>query len=337
MMRRNLMKALHFDGKELQEVEKPVPQPADDEVLIRVHYAGICNTDLEILKGYMDFRGTPGHEFVGTVVQSPDARLTGRRVVGEINLACGRCEYCRQGLGRHCPHRTVLGIAGKDGAFAEYLTLPIANVHVVPDSVSELQAVFTEPLAAACEILEQLHILPEYRVLVLGDGKLAQLIARVLHLYTDKLWVVGKHPQKLALLEEQGIATLTLEQVRQKTDRYHVVVEATGSFSGWELALQKVRPRGFLVLKSTLAGEQSLNLAPVVIDEITVVGSRCGPFPMALHLLERHRVQTDDLISAVVPFAQWRRAFDLARESESLKVILDMKGGLPNGSLRNRG
>lgn len=317
------MKALHFDGKKLSLKEKQKPVPAKGEALIRVVYAGICNTDLEIMRGYMGFRGTPGHEFIGIVEEAETGDLVGRRVVGEINLACGECEFCRQGLERHCPNRTVLGIAGKDGAFAEYLTLPEQNLHPVAQSISDLQAVFTEPLAAACEIPEQLHILPEYRVLLLGDGKLAQLIARVLHLHTARLLVVGKHPEKLNRLKECGIATCLLKNFQEPDRWFHVVVEATGSWGAWELALKKVRPCGYLVLKSTYAGENAFNPAPIVIHEITVLGSRCGPFDAALHLLENKLVDPSDLLTRVFPVSEWRQAFELAKNSESLKVVLE--------------
>ncbi|HFE65504.1 MAG TPA: alcohol dehydrogenase [Caldithrix sp.] len=317
------MKALHFDGKNLSLVEKSKPVPAKGEALVRVVYAGICNTDLEIMKGYMGFRGTPGHEFVGIVEQAETAELVGKRVVGEINLACGKCGFCRQGLERHCPNRTVLGIAGKDGAFAEYLTLPEQNLHPVARSISDLQAVFTEPLAAACEIPEQLHILPDYRVLLLGDGKLAQFIARVLHLHSAHLLVVGKHPEKLNRLKERGIATCLLDDFKEPDQSFQVVVEATGSWGAWELALKKVRPRGVLVLKSTYAGENRFNPAAIVIQEITVIGSRCGPFNAALHLMENNLIDPSDLLTRVFPVSEWRQAFELAKNPESLKVVLE--------------
>ncbi len=317
------MKALHFDGQKLALVEKPTPRPKSGEVLIRVRYAGICNTDLEILEGYMGFTGTIGHEFVGEVTQAPDVNLLGKTVVGEINISCGRCEFCLQGLGRHCPNRTVLGILGKDGAMAEYLTLPLSNVHVVPPGVSELQAVFTEPLAAACEITEQLEILSDYRILVIGDGKLAQLVARVLALRNDRVLVVGKHPSKLDLLKKVGIATLTRSEFGESRQQFDLVVEATGSWDGWAMALQAVKPRGFVVLKSTYVGEQPFNPAPLVINEITMVGSRCGPFTPALHLLRKQAVDPRDLISAVFPLEAWEEAFNRAQEADSLKVLLE--------------
>ena len=317
------MKALHFDGKKLTLVEKPKPVPAADEVLIKVRYAGICNTDLEILKGYLNFTGTLGHEFVGIVERTTDPNLMGKLVVGEINLACGSCDFCLQGMGRHCPNRTVLGIMGKDGAMAEYLTLPLSNVHVVPPGVGELQAVFTEPLAAACEITEQLEILSDYRVLVIGDGKLAQLIARVLALYSDRLLVVGKHASKLALLKAQGISVVELKDFGERRQQFDLVVEATGSWDGWEMALTAVKPRGFVVLKSTYVGEKPFNPAPLVINEITVIGSRCGPFSTALHLLRKQVVDPRDLITDVFPLERWQDAFARAKEPESLKVLIE--------------
>ncbi len=317
------MKALHFDGKSLCLTEKEIPRPGKGESLIKIRYAGICNTDLEILKGYMAFTGTIGHEFVGTVEKSGNPDLIGKRVVGEINLACGKCEFCLQGLDRHCPNRTVLGIAGKDGALAEYVTLPDRNLHVVPPEVSDLKAVFTEPLAAACEITEQLQILPEYRVLVLGDGKLAQLIARVLSIYTDKLLVVGKHLHKLKLLKDLEITGVVLSEFKEKEQSFHLVVEATGSWEGWETALRFVRPRGFLVLKSTYAGEHIFNPAPLVINEITVVGSRCGPFIPALQLLKRGAVDPSDLVQKIYRIDEWEEAFRLAQDPKSLKVLIE--------------
>ncbi len=317
------MKALHFDGEKLNLIEKEKPALSNGDALIRMNYAGICNTDLEILNGYMGFTGTPGHEFVGTVVNSSTATLIGKRVVGEINLACGECDFCVKGLSRHCVNRRVLGISGKDGALAEYMTLPERNLHAVPEEISDISAVFTEPLAAACEINEQLEILPEYHVLIIGDGKLAQLIARVVSLYTDKLRVVGKHRRKLDLLKRLNIDTVELKDFNDKKLSYHVVIEATGNWQGWELALEMVRPRGFLVLKSTFAEPHSFNTAPLVVNEITVVGSRCGPFSDAIHFLRRGVVEPTDLVSDILPFSQWEKGFKLAQEPESLKVIFE--------------
>lgn len=317
------MKALSFDGKNLSEVECPIPKPAANEVLIKTIFAGICNTDLEIMEGYMKFQGIPGHEFVGKVAESPDLNFMGKQVVGEINLACGKCDFCLQGLGMHCSHRSVLGIKDKDGVFAEYLTLPIQNVHVVPSEIDKLKAVFVEPLAAACEVMEQIHILPDYRVLVIGDGKLAQLIARVLNLYTDNLLIVGKHPQKIELLTQNNIPAVHLNDFRPEKTKYHVVVEATGNWDGWGMAMELVRPRGFVVLKSTYVGAQSFNPAPLVINEVAVIGSRCGPFKKALYHLQKETVDPLDLVTKVLPFSKWQKAFELAKKPDTLKVILE--------------
>ncbi len=317
------MKALQFDGQKLGLVDSEIPVPGRKEALIKVSYAGICNTDLEILRGYMGFTGILGHEFVGRVERAANPTLVGKHVVGEINLACGNCDFCRQGLGRHCPNRSVLGILNKDGAMAEYVTLPVQNLHVVPGDVGELSAVFTEPLAAACEIIEQLEILPEYRVLILGDGKLAQLVAQVLSLYTENLLLVGKHPEKLGLLRKSNLQSVLLKDFDSPEQSFHVVVEATGSWAGWELGLKMVRPRGFLVLKSTYAQDHPFNLAPVVINEINVLGSRCGSFSDALHFLRKKAVDTESLISGIFPVAQWEDAFHLAQKPEALKVLLE--------------
>ena len=291
------MQALYWDGHELSlNLSYPAPQAskiedrkskiagktgdrpesANDQVaLIKVHLAGICSTDLQIFKGYMDFRGVPGHEFVGSVVEGP-LELIQKRVVGEINFACGRCDYCARGLGRHCPSRSVMGILGADGAFAEFLSVPVPNLHLVSESVSDEEAVFTEPLAAAFEILEQVQLNPGDEVLVLGDGKLSFLCAQVLRLASANVALVGKHLDKLKLIKRSGVRTMLLSDWKPK--QFDVVVEATGSPSGLQLAMSAVRPRGTLVLKTTIAGEHKVLLAPLVINEITVVGSRCGPF-----------------------------------------------------------
>lgn len=320
------MKALVFENNRLRLAQKEVPLPQNDEALIRVSHAGICNTDLEIMRGYMGFSGVLGHEFAGVVEQANDPRWLNKRVVGEINLACGKCSLCRRGMGKHCPNRTVLGISGKDGVFADYLTLPLRNLHVVPQEIPDLQAVFTEPLAAACEITEQLEILPEQSVLVIGDGKLGQLIARVLSIYCENLVVVGKHPDKLQRLQKLGVQTIALKDFSKPEQSFRVVVEATGSWQGWEFALRQVEPTGFLVLKSTYAGEHRFNPAPLVINEINVIGSRCGPFATALKLLMKGVVDPTDLISGVFSLDEWEQAFQLAQKPESLKVVFEMPG-----------
>ncbi len=318
------MKALIFDGKTLQLSRVSTPTPGRHEALVRVRYAGICNTDIEILRGYMNFTGIIGHEFVGVVQACPYQDLIGKTVVGEINIACGKCEFCLKGMKNHCPNRTVLGIKDKDGVMAEYVTLPIANLHVLPPKISALEGVFVEPLAAACEILEQVDIQPEYRVLLIGDGKLAQLIARVLHLNTTNLIVIGKHRTKLQLLEELGIATVLLNQAKFEPKSFHMVIEATGNPSGLSLALQYIRPRGFLILKSTYYGEHPFNPAQIVIDELNVIGSRCGPFPRAISLLEHREVLVEPLISGIYPLTRWQTAFEKAQSSRALKIILQI-------------
>ena len=262
----------------LEEVEKPKRQI--NESLIRVELAGICNTDIELQKGYMGFEGVLGHEFVGTVVESENKKLLDQRVVGEINLGCRECEWCLSGMSRHCPNRTVLGIERKNGVMADYITLPNENLHIVPDNVSNQQAVFTEPIAAAFEILEQVHFPPDIKVLLLGDGKLGQLIARVLHSAGIDVLVVGKNNLKLNLLKNIGIKTAIFNTY--KPQEFPVVIEATGSVDGFERAVESTKPRGTLVLKSTIAAKSGMNLAMLVVKEITIVGSRCGPFKPAL-------------------------------------------------------
>jgi len=317
------MKALIFDGT-LKLTDTPKPVPPSGEALVRVTTAGICNTDVEITRGYMNFRGVPGHEFVGIVEAADERELIGARVVGEINAGCGQCSWCAQGMERHCPNRTVLGIAGRDGAFAEYLCLPVKNLVRVPDSLSDEIAVFTEPLAAAMEILEQVKIEPSYRVLVLGDGKLGLLVAMVLRLTGCDLVLVGKHRDKLELFARGGGAVLLLDELKSSNERFDVVVEASGSPSGWDLAVSCVKPRGTVVLKSTYHGALNFNPAPLVIDEITVVGSRCGRFGPALRVLDAGLVDPTVLIAAVFPFDQAEEAFQRSQDRGALKILLKM-------------
>jgi threonine dehydrogenase-like Zn-dependent dehydrogenase len=317
------MKALVFDGKiTLQEI--PTPDLAMGEALIKVLMAGICKTDAEITAGYMDFRGVPGHEFVGFVETSPDPELQAARVVGEINAGCGTCSLCRKGMERHCPHRTVLGILGRNGAMAEYITLPVRNLLVVPDGLSNVQAVFTEPLAAALEILEQVHVQPDHHVLVIGDGKLGLLVSMVLRLTGCNLLLVGKHPEKMEILARTGGTAILLEDLQSREDRFDVVVEASGNPSGWELALTRVKPRGTIVLKSTYHQALDFNPSPLVIDEVTVVGSRCGRFGPALRIMEQGLLDPTPLVSAVYPFDKAEEAFERSMEKGVLKVLLQM-------------
>jgi threonine dehydrogenase-like Zn-dependent dehydrogenase len=314
------MRALHWDGSTLRLAEVAVPAAEAETAVVRVQLAGICDTDLELTRGYMGFRGVLGHEFVGMVADGPVAWV-GRRVVGEINFACGRCEYCAGGLARHCSGRRVMGILNADGAFAEYVAVPVANLHAVPDGVPDEAAVFTEPLAAACEIVEQVRIAPGQRCVVLGDGKLGLLAAQVLAQAGAHVLAVGKHDAKLAILARRGIETVRLDTWDRA--RVDVVVEATGSAEGLALAMAAARPRGTLVLKSTVAATAALNLAPLVIDEITVVGSRCGPFAPALGALAAGSVDVSSLIAARYPLRDGVDAMRHAAEPGTLKVVIE--------------
>lgn len=319
------MKALHWDGTSLRLVERAMPsQPAAGEAVVRVHLAGICNTDLEIVRGYMGFRGTPGHEVVGTVVAGPDDWLNAR-VVAEINFACGNCSYCARGLARHCPRRRVMGILDADGGFAEYVTVPVANLHRVPDTIPDRRAVFVEPLAAAYEILEQVAVEPGQSCTVLGDGKLGLLVAQVVAASGAATTAVGKHPDNLAILEARGIETVALaDWNRAPAD---IVIEATGTSEGFSLAIAATRPRGTLVLKSTVAENPNVDLAPIVINEISVVGSRCGPFEPALRALESNAVDVDPLVAATLPLDRAVQAFERASAKGTLKILLDVDSG----------
>src|SRR5262245_652916 len=296
------------------------PESGDDQAaLIKVHLAGICSTDLQIFKGYMGFHGVPGHEFVGSVVEGPQ-ELVSKRVVGEINFACGRCDYCNRGLGRHCPSRSVMGILGADGAFAGFVSVPVTNLHVVPASVSDEEAVLTEPLAAAFEILEQVQVNPGDEVLVLGDGKLGNLCAQVLRLTGANVTALGKHEDKLKLIKRSGGNTMLLSDLQCRP--FDVVVEAMGSASGLELAMSAIRPRGTLVLKSTIAGEHRVSLAPLVINEITVVGSRCGIFPPALEALSEKTISVTPMIEKIYPLSEGIEAVAHAGKPGARKILL---------------
>jgi threonine dehydrogenase-like Zn-dependent dehydrogenase len=287
--------------------------------LVRVRLAGICSTDLQILKGYMGFRGVPGHEFVGEVREGP-AELAGKRVVGEINFACGRCEFCARELGRHCLERKVMGILGADGSFAEYLSVPEENLHAVPDSVSDEEAVFTEPLAAAFEILDQTPPKTGESVVVLGDGKLGFLCAQVLAAAGGRILVVGKHAAKLERLQKLGIQTAHLSDWKPRPAG--MVVDATGSTAGLKLAMSIVMPRGVIVLKSTVAEDHGLSLAPLVINEVTVVGSRCGRFAPALGALSAKSVSVTPLIDKVYPLTDGVQAAIHAARPGVSKILL---------------
>jgi threonine dehydrogenase-like Zn-dependent dehydrogenase len=316
------MLAMSFDGRALLSPDYPKPRCAHGDVLIEVSKAGICSTDLEVVKGYMGFRGVMGHEFVGKAVGG-SRQWKNKRVVGEINCVCRKCDMCKSGLADHCRDRTVLGIDGRDGCFAEYVVLPARNCHEVPDSVSDSEAVFVEPLAAAFQISRQVKFTKADRVVVLGDGRLAQLVVRVLQLRLKRTMMVGRHQAKLDAAEKQGVQAVLEDDFVAGKDA-DVVVDATGSPSGFELAMRTVRPRGTIVLKSTFASAGGMNLAPLVIDEITVVGSRCGPFPDAIAALARGEVDISALISAEFALQDGLAALDAARRPENIKVLLDV-------------
>jgi alcohol dehydrogenase len=309
------MEALVFDAGIAYRAHHPNPTPPPGEVLVRVRRAGICHTDIEITRGYMNFHGVLGHEFVGELAD-------GSRVVGEINVADGTCETCQRGDVTHCANRSVLGILGRDGAMAEYLILPARNLHPVPDTVTDAQAVFVEPLAAACEITERVHIRPSQRVVVLGDGKLGLLASQVLQLTGCDVSLIGRHARKLALVKKRGVSILDRPAEHRRS--FDIAVDCTGRASGFDLARQILRPRGTLVLKSTFHGAQELAMAPLVIDEISVVGSRCGPFAPALRLLERRLVDVDALLDAAYPLDRGVEAFAHAMRPGTLKVQIVM-------------
>jgi threonine dehydrogenase-like Zn-dependent dehydrogenase len=314
------MKAAYFDGTKIS-LKDDYPTPNLDEALIKVRLAGICGTDLEMIRGYTSYTGVLGHEFVGEVVESANKDLIGKRIVGEINAGCGKCQMCTTGLERHCPQRTVLGIYKRDGAFAQYLSLPEKNLHLIPDSISDEQAVFVEPLAAAFEIEEQLRIEKDSKIVLLGDGRLAQLIMRVLRINHSNITCFGRHAKKLQLAEKIGIKTKTVISPHDE-HAFDVVIEATGSESGFLDTMKLAKPRGIVVLKSTIASKNKLDLTPAIVNEITFVGSRCGPFRPAIQALANGIIFVDDLIDSVYPLDKLSDALDAARNSEKLKILL---------------
>jgi len=315
------MRALWLEDRVLgarRNVPRPTPPPG--EALVRVTLAGVCNTDLELVKGYYPFTGVPGHEFVGEVVAAEATEWVGRRVVGEINARCGVCATCRSGRLTHCPARTVLGIKGRQGAMAEFLILPVGNLHAVPDAMTDEVAVFTEPVAAALQVQERVQIDADARVVVVGDGKLGQLVARTLALAGHRPTVVGRHARKLALLSGLGIATAAAADVPPR--EADVVVECTGNPDGLTLARSAVRPQGTIVLKSTYHGEVRVNISGVVVDEVTLVGSRCGPFAPALALLAAGTLQVTDMIDQRFALVDGVAAFTAAAAPGVLKVLI---------------
>jgi alcohol dehydrogenase len=315
------MKALFMTSPgtiSLQEV--PVPARVG-ECLVRVTMAGICGTDLQILEGYAEFGGIPGHEFTGVVEAAPEADRAwlGKRVVGEINVGCGTCDWCRRNEKEHCAHRSVVGIRQRDGAFAEYVTLPSANLHEIPDAVDDETAVFVEPTAAACRILEQMSIPPHARVAVIGDGRMGLLVSQVIRTVAPAVTVLGRHREKLAVAAALGLAAVRSDATIQPADRFDVVVDVTGRPEGLTRALSVVRPRGTVVMKSTFHGEAPMESWPIVVDEVTLLGSRCGPFTPAIALLSAGTVQVKPLIARVAPLEDFASAFAEARTA--LKVL----------------
>jgi threonine dehydrogenase-like Zn-dependent dehydrogenase len=331
------MKALRYENQKLHMAEVPKPG-ADGEALVRVTLSGICNTDLEIARGYAGFSGTLGHEFVGVIEEMSEARASaiptrqdpltagllkpGQRVVGEINAGCGSCDLCKAGDSRHCPKRTVLGIVGRDGAHAEFLKLPLTNLLPVPPEISDERAVFTEPLAAACGILERVSITNESQIAVIGDGKLGLLCAQVLGTTGAPVTLIGKHENKLRIARSRNIETMLSEKAKRRTREFDAVIEASGSASGFALAIDLLRPRGVLVLKSTFHGATEIDVARIVVDEISVVGSRCGRFAPALELLKAKVVEVESLISEEFKLAEGIQAMARASEPGVMKVLL---------------
>src|SRR6186713_638453 len=311
------MRAIVLEDQAVYQDSRPDPAPRPGEVVVRVVRAGVCETDLQLIKGYMGFRGVLGHEFVGVAESGP---LAGQRVVGEINCACWQCDTCRSGLPTHCPNRTVLGILNHDGAFADHIAVPQRNLHAVPDTLSDDVAVFTEPVAAAFQIPMQVSIGKKDRIAVLGDGRLGNLCAQVLARLSDHVLVVGKHPEKLAIVAALDIATTLLSDSLEER-AYDIVVDCTGSESGLPAALKLVQPRGTIVLKTTVAGEQTLPWAPFVIDEVTLVESRCGPFDQALAALQKGHVQVQPLISDRFDLSRGLDALSRAQTKGILKVL----------------
>ena len=320
------MKALVYDNELKLDKNYPNPTVKDNEVLIKTSMVGICNTDYEITQGYMGYKGVIGHEFVGVVCEvgkNVDKNLLNKRVVGEINCACNDCSWCHQGLQRHCPNRSTLGIWQKDGCFSEYFTLPKENVIEISDNIDDTTATFTEPLAAAYEILEQVHIKPDAKVAILGDGKLGLCISLVFSALNIDYIHIGKHEEKLAISKNLGAKTMLLSEIKEEDKKsFDVVVEATGSTGGFETSASLVKPRGTLVLKSTIVAREGLNLASIVVDEVNIVGSRCGQFRPILRLLEKGKIDVKPLVSAVYGVDEFERAFKENSKRGSLKVLV---------------
>jgi alcohol dehydrogenase len=312
--------AIVFDRQVRFEPNHPDPTPGSGEALVRVHQAGICATDLEIAKGYGGFRGVLGHEMVGTVLEGP-RNWRGQRVACEINCVCRKCDMCLSGLSTHCRNRTVMGITGRDGCFADLVAVPEANLHGVPDNISDEEAVFIEPLAAAYQVIKQVPVEPRMNVAVVGSGRLGLLVAQVLAATGCRLEVIGRNPRTLDQCEKKGIMTRLADEVAPRADR-EVVVDCSGSPAGLELALGLVRPRGTVVLKSTHADRPAANLSPAVVNEVTILGSRCGPFPEAINALARKQIDVRPMISRTLPLEQAAQAFEAAAAPDNIKILL---------------
>lgn len=314
------MKGLYFDGKLKYREDIPEPKMKDNESLIRVVYAGVCNTDMEVLKGYKNFTGILGHEFVGFVEDSTQKELIGKRVVGDINIGCNSCEFCKKGLHKHCRNRKILGMKDKDGTFADYITLPNENLYIVPEGVTNLEAVFAEPLAAALEITEMYHIKPTHKVAVIGDGKLGQMIAQVVSLTGCDLLVVGKHVEKLALLKNIGKTMLINELDFHGC--FDVVIDCTGNEQGLKYSQRLVKPRGTIILKSTYNHDAMLNATSWVVDELCILGTRCGPMDAALRVLERKVISIDGLVNRLYSLKEYEEAFN---SKADIKIVFDLE------------
>jgi threonine dehydrogenase-like Zn-dependent dehydrogenase len=315
------MRAVYIEHNTVTLRDMVVPPRPDGFALLRLLVGGICSTDLELQRGYYGFNGIPGHEFVAEVVEADTHALLGKRVVGEINLACTHCDWCRKGLGRHCPQRTVLGIVNQPGAFSEFFVLPERNLSVLPEGIPLERAVFTEPLAAACEILDQVHIPPRETIAVLGDGKLGLLIAQVLNVYGYPVRLFGRHWEKLRIAAASGVMT-ELTDGKLPVAEFDWVVDATGSRDGLCAAASMTRPRGTVILKSTVHGMVAVDMAPIVVNELTLVGSRCGRFEAALPLLEHELIRVEEMITDRFPLAEASKAFARASERGAIKVLL---------------
>lgn len=321
------MKALYCDETGFALRDLPAPAPAPGESLIRVKAAGVCATDIEIGRGYMGFSGVPGHEFVGTVEKSPTRALIGKRVVGEINCACGSCDFCRRGIPRHCLKRTVLGISGRNGCFAEYVVLPEENLHVLPETMTDFQGVMVEPTAAAFRVVEQLGEIAGMRIAVLGDGRLGLLVAQALACEGASVWLIGRHPEREDLLSGAGIAFCPAEEAGRPVldGTFPTAVDCTGSPEGPAAALRLLRPLGTLVLKTTVSRPLLMPSQRLVVDEITVTGSRCGPFPRAIDALEKKEVRVEEMIAKRFPLSLAPEALDYAAKPGVLKTLITME------------